>query len=106
MTRDNAVWRVPLHLDGRVGRVGRFIQLSGGLGGPDGMAISTSGNLVVCQIGMSAAWLFDRLGQPELRINTLELLPTNVAFAKDDPRTIFITEAEHGVVMRYALAEA
>ncbi|WP_439624743.1 SMP-30/gluconolactonase/LRE family protein [Shinella sp.] len=105
VTRDNAVWRVPLHLDGRVGRVGRFIQLSGGLGGPDGMAISASGSLVVCQIGMGAVWLFDRLGQPKLRINTLGLLPTNVTFAKDDPRTIFITEAEHGVVMRYVLAE-
>lgn len=32
VTRDNAVWRIPLRTDGTVGKVGRYIQLSGGAG--------------------------------------------------------------------------
>jgi gluconolactonase len=42
VTRGNAVWRVPLHQDGSVGRVGIFIQMSGGMG-PDGMAMDSEG---------------------------------------------------------------
>jgi gluconolactonase len=38
VTRGNAVWRVPLNPDGSVGRVGIFIQLSGGTG-PDGKSL-------------------------------------------------------------------
>ena len=43
MPRGNAVWRVPLLPDGNIGRVGIFLQLSGGMG-PDGMAIDAEGN--------------------------------------------------------------
>lgn len=98
-TRDNAIWRVPLHVDGSVGRVGRFIQLSGSLGGPDGIAMLEDGGLAVCHIGMGAVWVFDRLGQPKLRIQTAGLLPTNAAFGGPERRTLFITEAEEGVVL-------
>jgi sugar lactone lactonase YvrE len=38
VTRDNAVWRVPLLPDGSAFKVGAFIRLSGG-GGPDGLAV-------------------------------------------------------------------
>jgi gluconolactonase len=31
-TRDNAIWKVPLLSDGRMAKVGRFVQLSGGVG--------------------------------------------------------------------------
>lgn len=42
VTRDNAVWRVPL-LDGRTPhKVGAFLRLSGGTG-PDGMAVDEAG---------------------------------------------------------------
>ena len=38
VTRGNCVWRVPLRADGGVAKVGVFVQLSGGWGGPDGLA--------------------------------------------------------------------
>ncbi len=106
VTRENAVWRVPLHLDGRVGRVGRYIQLSGGFAGPDGMAISPQDSLVVCQIGAGLVWVFDRLGRPKMRIRTPGLQPTNVTISPKDPHTIYITEAEQGVVLRHRFNDA
>lgn len=53
VTRANAIWRVNLHADGSVGKVGTFIQMSGG-NGPDGVAIDREENLVVCHVGFGA----------------------------------------------------
>lgn len=55
VTRANALWRVPLLADGRVFKVGTFIQLSGGLGRPDGLAIDIAGNLIVAHVGLGMA---------------------------------------------------
>ena len=41
MTRDNAVWRLPLLADGSTSKVGRFAQFHG-TSGPDGMAMDLS----------------------------------------------------------------
>jgi gluconolactonase len=100
-TRDNAVWRVPITPDGGVIRVGRFIAMSGGLAGPDGMALDTKGNLVVAHAGMGTAWIFSRLGEPLLRIRSPRGLgTTNVCFGGPENRDIFITESETGTVLR------
>jgi gluconolactonase len=104
MTRDNAVWRVPLTQDGGVIRVGRFIQLSGGLAGPDGMAMDGAGQLVVAHAGMGCVWVFSRLGEPLLRIRSpLRLGTTNVAFGGPDRRDLYITESESGALLRARL---
>jgi gluconolactonase len=104
MTRDNAIWRVPLTPDGGVIRVGRFIQMSGGLAGPDGMAMDAAGNLVVAHAGMGCVWLFSRVGEPILRIKSpLGLGTTNVAFGGPDRRDLYITESESGTVLRARL---
>ena len=62
VTRDNSVWRVPLMADGRPTKVGVFVQLSGGLAGPDGMALDAEGNLAVAHAGLGTVWLFNRIG--------------------------------------------
>src|SRR6202035_2448568 len=46
MTRDNAVWRLPLMKDGNVSKVGRFCSTFGA-SGPDGVTIAKAGALVV-----------------------------------------------------------
>jgi gluconolactonase len=106
VTRANAVWRVPLLPDGGVGRVGTFIQLSGGTG-PDGMAIDADGNLAVCHVGMGSVWLFSRLGRPlaELR-SAAGLLTTNAAYGGPDGKTLYITESETGTILSARLAVA
>jgi gluconolactonase len=101
VTRDNAVWRVPLkplaHLGvGRlgIGRVGIWIQLSGGVG-PDGMAMDVAGRISIAHPGAGSVWVFDKAGEPVYRIRCCEgMRPTNVAFGGPERRTLFITEAD------------
>lgn len=98
VTRANAVWRVPLLKDGRATKVGVFIQLSGGIG-PDGLAMDRHGNLAVCHPGLGAVWLFNRYGEPVLRIDSPDgRLTTNCVFSADG-RRLFITESETGTVL-------
>ena len=104
-TRGNAVWRVPLQLfeAEAVARVGIYIQLSGG-GGPDGMAMSEAGHLVVAHYGMGAVWIFDKVGVPVYKIETdLGYETTNIAFGGPEGRTLYITETESGTVLRAQL---
>ncbi len=106
VTRALAVWRMPIMPDGTVSKVGTFIQLSGGLSGPDGMALDEEGGLVVTHAGM-AVWHFDRLGRPKHMITLpTGLFGTNVAFGGPDNRTVYITESESGTVLRAELPVA
>jgi gluconolactonase len=99
VTRNNAVWRVPLLPDGNLGRVGIFIQLSGGMG-PDGMAMDAEGNLAVCHVGMGSIWLFSRLGRPLAEIQSCAGIgTTNAAYGGPDRKTLYITESEAGTIL-------
>lgn len=106
VTRANAVWRVPLYPDGLIGRVGVFIQMSGGTG-PDGMAIDEEGNLAVCHVGMGSVWLFSRLGRPLAEIRSCAgLLTTNAAYGGPERKTLYITESETGSILKADLSVA
>ncbi|MDX3806706.1 SMP-30/gluconolactonase/LRE family protein [Bosea thiooxidans] len=100
VTRANAVWRVPLFEGGTaVSKVGTFIQLSGSLGGPDGLAMDEDDNLVVAHAGL-AVWVFSRMGEPILRIDPgTGPFPTNVAFGPKG-RQLYITESSSGSILR------
>jgi gluconolactonase len=103
VTRGNAVWRVPLNSDGSLGRVGIFIQLSGGTG-PDGMAMDAEGNLAVCHVGMGSVWLFSRLGRPLYEIQSATgHATTNAAYGGPDGKTLYITESETGTILQARL---
>jgi gluconolactonase len=100
VTRGNCVWRVPLLPGGGVTKVGVFVQLSGGLGGPDGLALDEQGNLAVAHIGFGTVWLFSPLGEPLYRIRSCAgLATTNLAYGGPDRRTLFITESETGSIL-------
>jgi gluconolactonase len=106
VTRTLQVLRLPLR-DGRVVKGGVFLQLSGGLAGPDGMAVDANGGLVVAHSGFATVWCFDRLGEPVGRIRSCAgIRTTNVAFGGDDMRTLYITESEKGVILRARLPVA
>jgi len=105
VTRANAVWRVPMMPDGGVSKVGVFIQLSGGLAGPDGMALDEDGNLLVCHAGLGTVWQFSPLGEPLARIRSCTgLMTTNVAYGGPGNRSVFITESETGTILRAELS--
>ena len=99
-TRGNCIWRIPLMPDGTASKVGIFVQLSGSLGGPDGLAMDSEDNLVIAHAGMGAVWIFSRLGEPLYRVRSCEgIATTNVAYGGPDNRNLYITESESGCVL-------
>ena len=104
VTRGNCVWRVPLTRDGGVAKVGIFVQLSGGWGGPDGLAMDSEGRLAIAHVGMGCVWIVDRLGEPVYRVRTCaDLHTTNAAFGGPEGKTLFITESGSGSILRAEL---
>lgn len=107
VTRGNAVWRVPLLPDGGTAKVGLFVQLSGGLAGPDGLALTEEGGVCVAHAGNGCVWVFDRLGRPLYRVTVPEgLLTTNIAFGGPENRTLVIVESGTGTICRADLPVA
>ncbi len=102
-TRANAVWRL-LRKPPELGTpmVGLYVQLSGGLG-PDGLAVAPTGELAVVHGQAGQVFVFDRVGQPLLRIRTPSGLWTTAARFGPDGRTLFIVEAQSGSVLAYEL---
>ena len=106
VTRGNAVWRLPLFEDGGVSKVGLFIQLSGGLAGPDGMALDAEGGLIVAQPGMTV-WRFDRVGRPTHHVEPQgECFVTNVAFGGPNGTSLFMTDSGSGRILQAAMPVA
>lgn len=104
ITHDNAIYALRLEPDGQMKKASRFIQLSGSIAGPDGMAIDSAGNLAVVHAQAGTVWLFSPLGEPLYRIRSCAgMRTTNVAYGGDDMRTLYITEAEQGVILRARL---
>jgi gluconolactonase len=99
VTRANAIWRVPLLRNGTVGKVGTYVQLSGG-GGPDGMALDEQGGLAIAHVGLGSVWIVDGRGEPTLRIDGVSAHTTNVAYGGADRRTLYITDSGAGAILR------
>lgn len=105
VTRTNRIVSIPLKPNYKgISRAGIFIQLSGSPTGPDGMALDEAGNLVIVHAGFGTVWVFSALGEPLYRIKSCAgMRTTNVAFGGPDRKTLFITEAEHGVILKASL---
>ncbi len=111
VTRMNNVWRIPLLPEGGImqlgAKIGIFIQLTGSLSGPDGLAIDSDGGLAVCHSGLGSVWLFSKLGEPLYRIKSCRgIRTTNCAFGGPDFKTLYITESESGSILRAKLPVA
>ena len=99
-----AVWQAAMLDDGTLGRTGVFQTFSGGFSGPDGLAMNRDGELAVCHHRMGSVWTFSPLGEPEFRIRSCRgLFTTNLAYGGPDNRHLYITESEHGVVLKAEL---
>lgn len=104
ITHDNAIYALRIEPDGSMKKASRYIQLSGSTAGPDGLALDEAGNLAVVHAQAGTVWLFSPLGEPLYRIRSCAgLRTTNVAFGGVDRRTLYITEAEQGVILRAQL---
>lgn len=107
VTRANAVWRLPISDSGRVIKAGLFLQFSGGRAGPDGLALTAEGGVVVCQTGLGLVWVHDALGIPIAVVRSPRGLgTTNCAFGGPEGRTLFITESDTGTILKADLPVA
>jgi gluconolactonase len=98
MTRDNAVWRMPLMKDGSVSKVGRFCTMFG-TSGPDGMTMDKSGRLYVAHASLGRVFVFAPNGELIARIASCTGPScTNVAIGGNGDR-LYITESVTGTVM-------
>lgn len=102
LTRSLQVIRIqvrPKH--GAFYKSGVFLQMSGGLAGPDGMALDEAGNLAVVHAGFGSVWLFSVLGEPVARVRSCTgIRTTNVAYGGTDGASLYVTEAAAGVILR------
>jgi gluconolactonase len=99
MTRDNAIWRVPLLPDGGTAKVGRFCTMFG-TSGPDGLAMDEAGNLYVAHASLGHVLVFAPNGEWIARIKSCTgTTVTNVAFGGPGRRQLFITESLTGTVL-------
>lgn len=99
MTRDNAVWRMPLTNQGGTAKVGRFCSMFG-ISGPDGMAMDEAGNLAVAHASLGQVFLFAPNGELIARVKSCAgPTCTNVAYGGKDRRQLFITESHSGSIL-------
>jgi gluconolactonase len=88
-------------------KAGNFLQFSGGRAGPDGLALTADGGVVVCQTGMGLVWVHDPLGVPVAVIRSGRGLgTTNCAFGGAGNRSLYITESDSGCILRAELGVA
>ncbi len=100
-TRDNAVWRLRLRRDREVAKVGRYVQLSGGEG-PDGVAVTGAGWLLVTQLGLGRICLFDQRGELVDSYDCPGEDPTSVVVSPDG-RSALVAEASSATVYSFPL---
>jgi gluconolactonase len=101
VTRANCVWRLRLLPDGTATKVGVFVQLSGGLAGPDGLALNEEDGLTIAHAGYGTVWICNRLGDPVIAVRSpTGLYTTNVAYGGNDRRDLYITESYSATILR------
>lgn len=101
VTRTLQVIRIPLTADyGPVSKCGVFVQLTGGLIGPNGLAVDNNGSLAVVQAGLGVVWLFSCYGEVIGRVSSCGgRSVTNLAYGGEGLAQMFITEVERGEIL-------
>ena len=96
MTRDNAIWRLPLMPDGSVSKVGRFASFHG-TSGPDGLLMLPDGRLLAAHASLGCVFVLSPQGEVLARLASCRgPTVTNLCRAGDGLR---ITESHSGSVL-------
>ena len=103
-TRANQIWRLPLHPSGVTTKASIFAHLHGGPSGPDGLALDEEGCLLIVHASFGSVWRLSPFAEPLDRIvSCAGRSTTNLAFGGPDGKSLFITEAETGSILRAEL---
>jgi gluconolactonase len=96
MTRDNAVWRLPLLADGSTAKVGRFASFHG-VSGPDGLAMDDAGRLFVAHASLSCVFVLSKQAEVLARLRSCRgHTVTNLTLTSQHA---LITESQTGSVL-------
>lgn len=101
VTRAQQIWRLPLMADGSISKAGVAVQLSGGVGGPDGIEMDSQDGLLVCQLGVGV-WRFDANMLPTHLIHSTNHRHhhlANLCFTGTDRKRVLITDSMSGDVL-------
>lgn len=103
VTRGNCIWRVPLLADGSVSKVSQFFT-SYGPSGPDGLAVDSTGRLLVANPGLGYVWVLSPRAEPVAVLRgPAGASTTNLAFGGPERSTVFVTDSTHGHVLKLDL---
>jgi gluconolactonase len=105
LTRANQVWRGPVLNDGAVSKMGAF-QSFFGTSGPDGLAMSATGQVLVAHASLGGVFVLNPLGEVTHFIKSpVGPNVTNVSFAPDS-RRVYMTESATGSILTAEVPEA
>ncbi|KAE8137927.1 hypothetical protein BDV38DRAFT_292539 [Aspergillus pseudotamarii] len=100
MTRDNAVWYVPLLSDGSVQRIGRFSSYYG-IGGPDGMAQDAEGNILVAHSTLGTVFVHAANGELVMKAKSPRgAHTTNLTWGSPSMNVLYIVESQTATILR------
>jgi gluconolactonase len=78
-----------------------FVQLSGGLAGPDGLALNVDEGLTIAHAGYGVVWICNQLGDRIVAVRSpAGIYTTNVAYGGADMKDLYITESYSGTILR------
>jgi gluconolactonase len=104
-TRGNCVWRMPLQPDGSVSKVGQFFT-SYGPSGPDGLAMTANGYLLIANPGLGYVWVINHRGEPVEVLHAptengalANISLTNLALGGLNRQTIYCTDSSRGRIL-------
>ncbi|MGE5400600.1 MAG: SMP-30/gluconolactonase/LRE family protein [Ignavibacteriales bacterium] len=90
--------KFPVNEDGSLGQFSVFVDLPGG--DPDGIAFDDSGDLYAAHFGGGGVYVISPLGSIKYKIELPGKKVSNVEFADEDMKTLYITEDETNAVYR------
>ncbi|HVX13460.1 MAG TPA: SMP-30/gluconolactonase/LRE family protein [Pirellulales bacterium] len=93
------VWAFPLKADGTLGEK-RLLKKFDDFGF-DGMRCDIDGNLYITRHGKGTVVKLSPVGEVLREIDILGKSPTNICFGGPDGRTAYVTEVDHGRVVRF-----
>lgn len=102
VTRGNQVWRAPLLADGSISKMGAF-QTFFGISGPDGLAATFEGGIVVAHASLGGAFVLSSRGEVTHFVrNPTGQTVTNLAF-RPGTSELVMTESATGSVLEAKL---
>lgn len=99
MTRDNAIWNIPIYPDGSAQRTGRFSSYFG-TGGPDGLLLDEEENLFVAHSSLAAVFVHSSDGEPLKKLTSdVGGGITNLAWRGNGSHEVLIVESASGSIL-------